>query len=181
MFLEAIMRLQPQYADFGPANPILLSNGVNANGVPDPIVLAEMVTLIHSSLKDTTVNYGFEMNIPFCLIDQKVKSELLRDGKMRRACHIPTGSGLIFDESGAVLPCNFFSTHTLGKYPTDFSGPENFGAFWANKEVRAFRSLVASYPSTKCVSCREWDMCGGGCVIKWLYWDPKEYIKGYTD
>ena len=88
------------------------------------------------------------------------------------------GSGLIFDETGAVMPCNLFTSHPVGKFGVDFSNPSGFEKFWARRELSTFRKKVGSYPDQKCVGCGEWDMCGGGCKIKWMYWDPQQYIKG---
>lgn len=177
-FLDVLVGLDPVYVDFGLADPIISESSVTVTGIPNPNEHAQAVTAIHARMKTTGIDYGFEMNIPFCLLDPVVKKELLDAGRMRRSCHIPTGTGLIFDEHGRVMPCNLFTSHPIGSYGRDFTTSEEFAQYWKSPELESFRADVTAYPHKKCASCSEWDMCGGGCMIKWLHWDPEIYIPG---
>jgi len=38
---------------------------------------------------------------------------------------------------------------------------------------------ITSYPSTKCVDCEKYDMCGGGCMMFWTSFKPEECIPGW--
>lgn len=177
-FLDMLVEIKPFYVDFGLADPVVSEKSTSNTGVPNPIEHAQAVSIIHTRMKTSGIDYGFEMNIPFCLLDPVVKNELLSEGRIRRSCHIPTGDGLIFDEQGQVMPCNLFTSHPMGQYGKDFTSSEDFARYWKSPEIKAFRADVASFPHPKCINCTEWSMCGGGCVIKWLHWNPELFIPG---
>ncbi len=177
-FLETLVNLCPVYIDFGLADPIISKDGVSVTGVPSPNDHSRAVTAIHSRMKASGIEYGFEMNIPFCLLDSVTKRELLDAGRIRRSCHIPSGAGLVFDERGQVMPCNLFTAHPMGVYGEDFTTSDEFATYWKSPKLESLRAKIASYPHEKCATCHEWGMCGGGCVIKWLHWNPELYTPG---
>lgn len=65
---------------------------------------------------------------------------------------------------------------SYGKLGVDFNDAEGFKKFWEGSELREFRDEFNSYPHTNCITCPDWTNCGGGCKIKWLHYDPKDYI-----
>lgn len=116
------------------------------------------------------------MTIPLCILDPDVKNELVNSKKITTSCHVPKGSGVIFSEDDEVLPCNHFTDVSYGKLGKDFRTAEEFKVFWNSEESLQFRKEFNSFPHANCSTCADWAVCGGGCKIKWMYYDPKDYI-----
>jgi radical SAM protein with 4Fe4S-binding SPASM domain len=127
-------------------------------------------------LKESGQSYSFYMTIPLCILDPDVKNELVNSKKITTSCHVPKGSGVIFSEDDEVLPCNHFTDVSYGKLGKDFRTAEEFKVFWNSEESLQFRKEFNSFPHANCSTCADWAVCGGGCKIKWMYYDPKDYI-----
>jgi radical SAM protein with 4Fe4S-binding SPASM domain len=127
-------------------------------------------------LKDTDQSYSFYITIPLCILDPVVKNELINNKRITTSCHVARGTATIFTEDGTVIPCNHFTKKGMGKYGEDFSGVESFRSFWRSEALELFRKRFNSYPHENCINCSDWNICGGGCKIKWMHYNPKDYI-----
>ena len=53
------------------------------------------------------------------------------------------------------------------------------GVVGASPLVTKLYDRITSYPSTKCVDCEKFDMCGGGCMMFWTSFKPQDCIPGW--
>jgi radical SAM protein with 4Fe4S-binding SPASM domain len=162
------------------AGPVVCGDAISANGIPTPFELRDVVHRIHSCLKDSGIDYVIYMTIPFCLIDRDVLYDLRAHDRIVSSCHVPRGDALVFDEKARVLICNHITSYPIGQFGVDFSGADKFWEFWNDQERIRLRRTCSCYPAKQCIECAYWNECGGGCIIKWLYWNPSEFIPGIT-
>lgn len=171
--------LNTEGISFDLGSPIVWRDRVTADDIPTPLELRDICINIHNYMKNKTTPYSFHITFPLCLFPQHVKEEMITKGCIATGCQMQSGNGAIFTQNGEVLPCNHFISHSLGKLGKDFDDANQFKLFWKSKEVVNFRKSTRKYPSQKCIDCVDWDACAGGCIIKWLYWNPEQYIPGY--
>lgn len=174
--VDLLVQLNPAHVTIDMGSPIVTPQGMDATGILNPRQLSEALTVLHDLLKKTGLNYSFYVSIPLCILDERVKNEIIREGKILTTCHVPKGKGLIFTPEGEVVLCNHFSSFPLGRFGADFSTPEEFMEFWEREDISLLRSRATMYPDERCRNCHEWDICGGGCFVKWLHWDPKAFM-----
>ena len=161
--------------DFG--GPVISKSLVTGDGIPDPFESVKALTTIHDLFKDREFMYNFHVSIPLCLIPEGVKKILIKENRITTCCHLTSSSGLVFGPQGQVIPCNHLFDFPLGKFGEDFNNIKEFEKFWKSKKVQNFRQACFRYPTERCMSCKDWGICGGGCPIRWLLWEPSDFIK----
>ncbi len=162
---------------FDMGSPVVVGDIISGEGIPDPKELADSCVNIYRFLKEKNNRFNMRISIPLCLLPDDIRNEMKDSQAIMTCCHIQGGEGLIFDQVGEILPCNHFPAHPLGKFGVDFSDVETFMNFWHGKEMEEFRNLTRRFPSEICEGCKDWDYCGGGCFLEWLYFDPNKFIK----
>jgi len=163
------------------ASPVVTGGRIEVPGVPDPLELRDAMHRIYWSVDPESLDYVVYMTIPFCLLDPEVLRGLKAQDRLVSSCHVPRGDALVFDEHGGVLPCNHMGGHVLGRWGVDFSSARTLMDFWYTTAVEEFRSVCGCYSAEPCIDCPEWGECGGGCMIKWMFWDPADFIGGFLD
>ena len=158
------------------ASPVVASDDVGSPNIPNPLELRDAVHRIYRHTDTSRIDYVIYMTIPFCLLDPDILEGLKEQDRLLSSCHIPHGNAIIFDEKGYVLPCNHMASQPLGQYGVDFRTAQEFQKFWNKRQLINFRKTCSCYPAEPCQLCQYWDECGGGCMIKWMYWDPSQYI-----
>lgn len=123
------------------------------------------------------ISYSMEISFPLCLINRDILNELVEQGRIFNCCHVPRGTGIIFDQDFKVLPCNHFAEYPFCDDSIDFSDKLSIEKLWESETVKEFRKKAQCYPTEKCEECNLWVQCGGGCFTRWLYIDPNDYIK----
>ena len=155
--------------------PTLSMNGT------EPIMpldkMGKFVKYIYTRMKTSSVKYGLEISFPICLIDDDIWEQLVNERLVSNCCHVPRGTGINFDESFRVLPCNHFAEFPFDDKPIDFNEPRMLDELYESAAVQEFRNLARTYPAEKCMTCDRWDICGGGCFTRWLCEDARTYIK----
>jgi len=160
------------------AGPVISNEMVSLEDIPNPHELVRCCEETHEAMKRLGwTGYAFNISVPLCLFDQKILKELMEEKKVATCCHIQKGSGLIFDERANVIVCNHFPEYPIGKFGVDFFDQNSFMTFWHGESVETFRKKIRRYPSLKCKTCLLWNICGGGCFVKWLGFNPTEYIE----
>lgn len=135
--------------------------------------LARICEYAFEKIKNTNINYSFEMSIPLCSLNELVLEEMISKKCLTTCCHITKGTGIIFDSNFNVLPCNHFVNKPLNDTPIEKGEILNF---WNSKIPTEFRKAIKTYPDNKCVNCSKWSQCGGGCFLRWIASDPSIYI-----
>lgn len=138
--------------------------------------MGTMTQYICERCKTWTGDYGIEVSFPFCHIDRSCLEHLIANKHIVSGCHIPAGTGIIFDTDCRVLPCNHFVNFP---YREDkVTTAEQIDELWDSKEVAGFRKRINCFPSEKCKDCMYWTQCGGGCMTRWLSLNPEDEIVG---
>lgn len=140
---------------------------------PDINDLAQLCKYVYYKLKKTSIKFSFEISIPLCCLDEKLLNDMLKDKVITTCCHISKGKGIVFDTNFDILPCNHFVDHPLNSVKIP---PTKIIDFWNSDTCTKFRKIVHTYPSQKCAKCSLWKICGGGCFLRWLKYDPDKYI-----
>ena len=86
-------------------------------------------------------------------------------------CQLLQRQGLILDEELNVIPCNLLHMLKLGNIKGFTNGNEILNL--VRKSERIYNRLTA-VPSKKCVSCKDYISCGGGCPVQWTNYSFKE-------
>lgn len=87
--------------------------------------------------------------------------------------------GLIFSMHGEVIMCNSLLEYPIGAYEKDFSTKDELFAFLNTTRISGYYDRVNNYPSEKCISCKRYSSCGGGCPMLWAFHDAQKTIVGY--
>lgn len=139
--------------------------------------MGKFVTYIYERLSKTNIDYTLEISFPICLVEEDVWDNLLKENRISNCCHVPRGSGINIDEAFRVLPCNHFAEFPFSDTPVDFSDETALDSLYETEAVKEFRKTARMYPAQKCETCDKWNICGGGCLTRWLTEDPNSYIK----
>ena len=143
--------------------------------VNDPTIndLAEICEYVFNKIKNSGINFTFEMSIPLCSLNGEILSEMINKNCLSTCCHMSKGKGIVFDEKFDILPCNHFVGHSLNISPISLN---SIISFWNSEVPVKFRKILKTYPSEICSNCTLWKKCGGGCHLRWLSSSPKDYI-----
>lgn len=139
--------------------------------------MGRFVEYIYEKMSQTGIQYGIEISFPICLIKRDVFDALVKENRVVNCCHVPKGTGINFDESFKVIPCNHFAEFPFSDTPVDFSNPDDIDQLMESEVVKEFRYKARCYPTVKCQTCADWEICGGGCFTRWLSVNPNDYIK----
>lgn len=149
-----------------------------ANNVIMPLYqMGEMVSEIYQVFKTCNKHYRVEISFPLCLINQEILNILIKEKRVLTCCHVQKGSGLVIDPNFRILPCNHFIDMPYDKKSIGLAEKEEILEFWNSEPVEQLRRKTRYYPSSKCMNCKLWDICGGGCFTRWLFESPDMYIK----
>ncbi|MCX6714170.1 MAG: SPASM domain-containing protein, partial [Candidatus Vogelbacteria bacterium] len=121
----------------------------------------------------------FEMNMPLCLWPADFIQHLIEHDQILTVCHVLKRQGIIFDTEGKVLMCNGLFDYPIGQFGADFDDAESLTKFLNKPEVSFFYEQISAFPSEKCQTCEVYNLCGGGCPLKWAVYKPHEMISGY--
>jgi len=110
--------------------------------------------------------------VPLCLYDQDKLPALITTGKLRVSCSL-YGNAVAIDPYGNLTPCTHMPDISYGnlRQPDALERFINFRA--VEKEF-----LLTHAPSQKCVDCRLWTTCRGGCNLIWFNRHSENYIPG---
>lgn len=132
---------------------------------------------IFSLLEESKCNYTIEVSFPLCLIENNDLQKMLKKKRISTCCQVQKGGGIVFDVTGEIIPCNHFLGYPFEDKPLDLQNRKALEEFFNSKAFYQLRNTVNRYPTSKCVNCNLWSMCGGGCFTRWFYINPDDYIK----
>lgn len=117
--------------------------------------------------KITDGNFDLFQTFPLCLWDKNIISKMNERKQISTVCQLLRKTGLLFDSSGNIIPCNSMFNIKLGKLYEDFrNGEELLNHIKKDNIVKVYNKLC-SVPSMDCLSCDDYKNCGGGCVCQW--------------
>lgn len=158
---------------------------INATYISSPDKLARTIEAVymHHSIDD--INLDFNGTIPACLFSEDILNKMIKTKSISFGCQMYHGKGVVFDPKGNILPCTHFAEFPILKSAMDgshsFIYKNNFLEVWndVSKLPSKFRQKIWRYPSVKCVDCRYWGGCIGGCPLLWLNFNPREYVLNF--
>ncbi|MCX6721074.1 MAG: SPASM domain-containing protein [Candidatus Staskawiczbacteria bacterium] len=144
-------------------------NGKNAATISlaDYARIAERIGLLY----DFVCFYAL---VPLCLFNQEKLERLLELGRLKVSCSL-FGNVVAVDPRGFLLPC----THMAGLHYGNLNDPSVVESFLEQKEEE-IRVLSSHAPSQKCVDCKLWNTCHGGCNLIWFSRNAADCIPGIT-
>lgn len=135
--------------------------------------LVSMCEYVYNIFENSPFNYSLEMSLPLCLLPNKLLKNLIDKKRITTCCHIGKGSGIIFDTDFNILPCNHFLDISLNKEKVN---PNQIIKFWNSTTAQTFRNKINTFPLEQCQKCNKWQICGGGCFLRWLNPSLKKYM-----
>jgi len=159
--------------------PVIDGNKLSGDSIPNPITLAKAYERAYDVLSKRGIIFSFYNTIPLCLISKRVREKVVNAERAINYCNVSQGKGLNFNYKGEIIPCNHFTSHSLCKFGKDFKTFSEFMKLWESPKMTCFRKGCSRFPTKKCSKCSDWDKCGGGCFLNWLYFNPNDYIGGF--
>jgi radical SAM protein with 4Fe4S-binding SPASM domain len=120
----------------------------------------------------------FSMKMPLCLWPKEFLDILIRRKQMTCTCQVQKRAGIMFDPGGNLLMCNLLFDYPMGTYGKDFSDCDSLVAYLNSDKVLGYYDRMNAYPSTKCIGCKKFNICSGGCPLRWAVYKPEETIQG---
>jgi radical SAM protein with 4Fe4S-binding SPASM domain len=153
----------------------------NKGYMVNPHILVKKIVKAYGRL-DAPVKQtvSIEQSLPECIWPKDFLNKLRKDGKISNGCHLTRKEGLIFNTDGSLIPCNCLGSFPLGKYGVDFTDFLTLKNFWEGGDIKEFYEKIISFPSTKCIKCNDYDLCGGGCPLQWFVFKPDDVINNFS-
>lgn len=168
---------------FNCAIPVVSEKGVFADQCLSPKELGETVTSLFRKARVANLSFHLNATFPICLIDKDVLNEMIALKWISVGCHMYEGEGAVFDTNGSILPCTHFSDAPLINNVRGRNGnfflKNDFLKEWNNPDSVPFefRKDLWRYPVEKCMKCKYWGTCIGGCPLLWTHFDPATFIQ----
>ena len=112
--------------------------------------------------------------LPLCLFNQQKLERLLTLGRMKVSCSI-FADVVAIDPKGNLNPCTHMADIVYGNLNKS-NGLDKY--IKTKTKERVF--LKTHAPSFKCVNCRLWNTCLGGCNLIWFSRKAEDFIKGVS-
>ncbi|MDD4290245.1 MAG: radical SAM protein [Patescibacteria group bacterium] len=122
-------------------------------------------------------NFSFQQSLPYCIWPQEFITKARERNQIFSVCHIFGRQGMVFNEKGQLIPCNCLYEFPLGKYGEDFDDVESLKSFWYSENMNRTYNKLTSYPMQSCAECKNYTVCGGGCPLNWLIFNPNKLNK----
>lgn len=167
--IDVIVESKAQIVSLEMERPTIIDDKILSSDSASLKKIADFFINLYPKLESSGVNFVINVSIPFCLFPRSFIETLIKKGRITSGCQIHTGSGIIIDPNGKLLPCNHFCNNALGELGQDFISGEEYLLFRQRPDISQFYKTLSSYPHEKCQSCDQWQQCGGGCRIRWLH------------
>ncbi len=126
-------------------------------------------------------NFALHQSFPLCIWDAKFIEKIRSNQQILTSCQLLERSGLVFDTSGSILPCNSMYQLPIGKFGVDFTSKQDFEQYWNCNKFRKIYEQFARLPSCICQPCWERSRCGGGCIANWFDDNHEQWINAYQE
>lgn len=110
--------------------------------------------------------------LPLCLFDQEKLHRLLALGRMKVSCSL-FAQAVSIGPRGNLNPCTHMADISYGNL-NEVNGLHDFLV----TKAREASILKSHAPSPKCVNCKLWNTCLGGCNLIWFSRQAENFIKG---
>jgi radical SAM protein with 4Fe4S-binding SPASM domain len=163
-----------------PCTPAIDKTGANSDFMIEPAKLVSNIIRDYQKLsRITEERLSFSMKLPLCLWPEDFIDMLIEKRQITTVCQLQMKNGIIFSEDGSLTLCNSLFDYPIAKYGIDFVKGNELLAFLNTRKVVDFYDDINTYPSEKCITCKKFVYCGGGCVLLWAVYNAEQVIKGY--
>lgn len=166
--------------NISPCTPAFFGGIAHVECVVEPATMVRHIVSIYPRLVEVTGGrFSLAMKLPFCFWPKDFIEKLIAGGQITSSCQLRQRAGIVFDHDGRIAVCNSLTDCPIGEYGVDFTDGDSLLAHLNNPSVTKLYNQITSYPSTKCVDCKKYDMCGGGCMMFWTSFKPQDCIPGW--
>ncbi len=139
----------------------------------NPKIMIEEFSKIYDELNDVTNGkFALEQSFPLCLWNNnEAMQKMIERKQINTLCQLLQRQGLILDEKLNIIPCNVLHMLKLGNIKNSNNGIEILNL--VKKSEKIYNRLTA-VPSRKCVKCKYYTSCAGGCPVQWTNYSFKE-------
>lgn len=173
--VDLISELGQETVEFNVAAPSVSCTGIDAGAVLPIEKHSSKVMEAYRLCQERGVRPGFNLTTPHCLFTTSDLKVLAQNAQVSSGCSLKNGSGVVFTVNGAIATCNHFLEYEVSspEETQQLLEEERFHLFWNSGEMNEIRAESNCYNSTACTACEHWEVCGGGCPVNWLYFDPE--------
>jgi radical SAM protein with 4Fe4S-binding SPASM domain len=165
-----------------PCTPVFYGGTSHNDYGVEPAEMVRHITSLYPRLEAVTQGrISFAMKLPFCFWPKDFIKMLINKGQITSSCQLRQRAGIVFDHDGSLAVCNSLTECSLGKYGVDFTDGDSLLAHLNSPLVAKLYDKVTSYPSPKCIGCKMYDACGGGCMMYWTHYNPQVCIPGWHE
>jgi radical SAM protein with 4Fe4S-binding SPASM domain len=166
---------RPVKIDF--CTPIFVANQPISRFMVDPTdIVTDIVSQYEELSEITKDNISLEINTPLCLWPKDFLDTLIQKGRVSTVCQLIREEGIIFGTDGKVQMCNALFEYPIGMLDVDYKDAETLIDLWNSERTHLYYQQMRRYPSKKCINCGRYDICGGGCPLRWTSTDPDTII-----
>jgi len=149
--------------------PLLETGSLDKAHSLSPEEYVKIMSSAFEFLRKEKINCTFNSSFPICLFEHLILKRMIDEGYIfpRKSCDIYSGSTIIFEPNGNIIPCNAYSGNPLintrnekGRY---IYRKQDIKEIWEGPDFISFRRNFAFYPSIKCDQCIFKEACMGGC------------------
>ena len=151
-------------------NPYSASNTFKTK-INEPLDMIQRFQKIYYELESLKVNFSIHQNMPLCIWPEEMIKEMEKSGRFKSICQLQKKAGLIFTPNLSVIPCNSMYNYPIAKYGADYSDYWTLRDYLKSDYVKAIYKQLLRAPSMKCIDCKRFDKCGGGCVMFWTKYE----------
>lgn len=126
-------------------------------------------------LNSITDEWWVEYSYPLCIYTEEQLSIL--SGKLASPCQIYFENGITFDTDMNLIPCNMHFENRIGQLGVDFTTYGEFEDFTQNGIYRSTINRLRQFPSDRCITCKYWHSCYGGCSVTWKNYSFEALMK----
>jgi radical SAM protein with 4Fe4S-binding SPASM domain len=152
--------------------PVIINGKISSPKRATPKEVADFLVEKYPIMEKCGMEFYIRLSLPFCLFPEWFIEELVKKNRIISGCQLMYGNGIIFDQRGRILPCNYFCDNPLGEIGSDIVNSQDYVEFREREDIATFYRKVTGCPHQKCVECDQWRFCGGGCRI---YWFQRKY------
>lgn len=145
--------------------------------VPPKRLVANIVR-DYPRLCDSARNIIFEFQLPLCLFPDEFINTIISKKQIINVCHVHQRLGVIFDSKGGLLMCNSLFDYPMGYFMRDFETSDQLLNFMNSSSILDCQQQISRYPHDKCRNCDKYDICAGGCPLKWAIYKPESLLEG---
>ncbi len=163
---------------FNLAAPAVSTGGIQADFVPSLQAMRRQVLDAFEKCKEAGIRCSFLLTIPHCVFTEEELIALFRENSINCGCQMLHGSGIIFQPDGSIALCNHlldFQVANSEESADMLVSRESFLKFWNSEQLVELRKKSNRLRSEECNDCNHWDVCGGGCLVRWAHYNPRDF------